>query len=664
MTNSYKEYKALVDTVLYHEKCYHAWDSPEISDFQYDILYQKLLAIEQENPDWVLSYSPSQRVGHPVIGGFKARQHKRSMLSLDNVFSQQELHRFIERTGADLAYCIEPKLDGLAISLHYKNGLLSYALTRGDGIYGEDITSNIKAVSAIPLQLLGSVPEILEVRGEIYMPKSAFHALNQQQERAGKKVFANPRNAAAGTLRQLDPNVVARRKLQFSAYSAEAEQRIANRQSTTLQKLSEWGFATSKWRLAQSFEIQSYYDQFADQRADLPYEVDGMVIKVDELTLQQRFGSTTRAPRWAVAYKFPAQAVWTTVQDIQIQVGRTGVLTPVACLQPVEVGGVVVSHATLHNQDQLQAKDVRIGDTVVVSRAGDVIPQVESVVKSRRPKDSVPYVFPTHCPACATAVLEDAVKAAIRCPAGLECSAQLLRSLEHLVSKRAFDIEGLSQQTLKQLLDAQAVCQPHHLFTLSASDLLALPLMADKRVNNLLKAIDKAKQVSLSRFIYALGIEGIGEVLAQTLAQTFGSLQCFRQATQEALIAIDDVGDILAENIIAFLEDKHNIQRIDSLIDAGVVVQDAEPIRATNSVLEGKQIVLTGTLSAMGRNAAKEALRALGARVVGSVSVKTDWVIAGENAGSKRAKAEQLGIAVVDEQQLLQWIDDYTIATQ
>ena len=662
MSTELARYQALIKTLQYHAHRYYVLDDPKLSDEEYDQNFQTLLKLEGDHPEWVNEYSPSQRVGGKTLNGFDTMAHQRPMLSLDNVFSKEELTAFLQRLKQENpVFCVEPKMDGLAVSLHYEQGKLVHALTRGDGARGEVITANIRAMASIPLQLMGEVPEKLEVRGEVYMPKAQFLALNQRQQAKQAKPFANPRNAAAGTLRQLDPSVVAERELRFACYGAHVDEALFTQHSEWLQACERWGLSTSPaWELVQGIdEIMAYRDRLLIDREGLGYEVDGVVYKLNDLALREQLGETARAPKWAIAFKFPAEQVITQVEAIEIQVGRTGALTPVARLKPIWVGGVQVANATLHNKSELARKDVRVGDSVFIRRAGDVIPEVVRVVLEQRIEDSQPFIFPNHCPVCQSEVVKDEHNVVIRCVNTQACPAQVTRGLHHFVSRKAMNIEGLSGKTLDLLYEQDIIKTSADLFSLSAEQLLPLPLMGEKRVTNLLASIEQAKQVELHQLIYALGIPDVGEVTAQHLAQHYETLPALMQAKQEDLLSVEDVGEVVSLNIQSFFEQSGNVELIQALLAAGVQPKTVVKKTQVTTPFSGKQIVLTGTFEAFSRVELKQRLQAKGAKVTSVVSAKTDWLFAGEKAGSKRAKAEALNIAILNESELLgQWSDE------
>jgi DNA ligase (NAD+) len=646
---------------------YYATDNPEVTDSEYDRLFHELKQVEADYPALLTLDSPTQRVGGQVLDKFDQVDHSTPMLSLDNVFNESEFLAFDQRvkdwlnTGEVQDYIAEPKLDGLAISLRYEKGILVQAATRGDGSIGENVTINVRTISDIPLRLAGqSIPDVIEIRGEIFMPKAGFERLNQQQIVDGKKPFVNTRNAAAGSLRQLDSKITASRPLEMICYGLGETQglsKMPETHSAAMEMIAELGCRISP-ELQQVSDVQAciaYIAQIGERRDNLPYDIDGVVFKVDDLLLQQRLGFVSRAPRWAIAHKFPAQQEITLVENIEIQVGRTGALTPVARLKPVFVGGVTVSNATLHNQDEIDRKDVRIGDTVIVRRAGDVIPEVVQVVLSKRPGEALPYRIPTECPICNSVAERVESEAVLRCTGGLYCPAQRKEAIKHFASRKAMDVDGLGDKIVEQLVDAGLINDPADLFALTIEQLAALDRMGDKSAENLVNALQVAKRTKFARFIYSLGIREVGEATARSLAMHFLTLELFKVADEAALIEIEDVGPVVAHNIVTFFNQSHNRDVIDRLLAAGVL-WPLETQVAVDSMLRGKTVVLTGTLEQLSRSEAKEKLLALGAKVAGSVSKKTDYVVAGRDAGSKRAKAESLGVTVVDETTLIEWI--------
>ncbi|MGI8473843.1 NAD-dependent DNA ligase LigA [Pectobacterium brasiliense] len=653
----------------HHEYKYHVEDAPEIPDIEYDKLMQELKALEADHPELVTSDSPTQRVGAAPLAAFEQVRHEVPMLSLDNVFDEESYLAFSKRigdrlkNGDDLTFCCELKLDGLAVSLLYEDGVLVQAATRGDGTTGENITSNIRTVAAIPLRLEGdNIPRRVEVRGEVFMKHSGFEKLNEEARRTGSKIFANPRNAAAGSLRQLDPRITAKRPLTFFCYGVgllEGGELPASHWERLMQ-FKAWGLPVSdRIKLCTGpAEVLDFYRQVEQTRSSLGFDIDGVVVKVDSLELQERLGFVARAPRWAVAFKFPAQEQLTWVRDVEFQVGRTGAITPVARLEPVAVAGVIVSNATLHNADEIERLGLQIGDRVIVRRAGDVIPQIVGIVESERPETVRPIVFPAACPVCGSDVERVEGEAVTRCTGGLICGAQRKEALKHFVSRRALDVEGMGDKIIDQLVEKEYVKTPADLFRLSAGIMTGLDRMGPKSATNLVNALEKAKSTTLARFLYALGIRDVGESTAANLAAHFGSLEALFAANEEALLEVPDVGKVVAAHVRHFLEEEHNQTVIRELTDpAGinihwpeVQVVNAEEI---DSPFAGKTVVLTGSLSVLSRDEAKDRLTALGAKVSGSVSKKTDMVIAGEAAGSKLAKAQELGIPVIDEAEMI-----------
>ncbi|PQJ67564.1 NAD-dependent DNA ligase LigA [Photobacterium angustum] len=649
----------------YHGHRYYVEDNPEIPDAEYDRMMQQLLKIEADHPEWVTVDSPSQRVGGAALEGFTQVKHEIAMLSLDNAFNDDDLRAFQKRlqdrlrSGATLSYCCEPKLDGLAVSLMYENGVLVQAATRGDGATGENITHNVRTIRAIPLKLQGDDwPERLEVRGEVFMPKKGFEALNAKALKKGDKAFANPRNAAAGSLRQLDPKITATRPLSFYAYAVGVVdgRELANTQYERLCQLKAWGLPMCpEIRKVDSIEdVISYHQSIGEKRQSLGYEIDGVVIKVDDVDTQQQLGFVARAPRWAIAYKFPAQEEMTILNNVEFQVGRTGAITPVAKLEPVFVGGVTVSNATLHNADEVARLGVMIGDTVIIRRAGDVIPQIASVVESRRPENAQAIVFPTECPVCQSKVERIEGEAVARCTGGLFCQAQRKEALKHFVSRKALDVDGCGEKVIEQLVDREMVTTPADLFKFSAGEVTVLERMGPKSAQKLVDALNASKLTTLPRFIYSLGIREVGEATAANLANYFETLESISQATKEQLIEVPDVGGIVAAHIFNFFREEHNMVVVNELQEVGIHWPEIEKIDEDVELpLDGKVVVLTGSLSQLTRSDAKAALQKLGAKVTGSVSKKTDLLVAGEAAGSKLTKAQELGIEIWDEQKLV-----------
>lgn len=668
-----EQVRELREQIRNHNYRYHVLDDPEVPDAEYDRLMRELIALEEKYPELVTPESPTQRVGAEPVAAFGTIEHKVPMLSLENAFSEDELEDFdrrvrarleIEDAGDLIYYAAEPKLDGAAVSLLYEQGRLVRGATRGDGTTGEDITHNVRTIEGVPLRLLGDgYPDVLEVRGEVFMPKAGFEAYNARALAAGEKTFVNPRNAAAGSLRQLDPKLTAQRPLDIYLYAVGYVEGgdLADRHSLILDQLQGWGLKTCPERtvvegIAGCLE---YYARIGQRRDDLPYDIDGVVYKVDSLADQRELGFVSRAPRWAIAHKFPAQEELTKVKAVEFQVGRTGALTPVARLEPVFVGGVTVSNATLHNIDELHRKDVRVGDTVIIRRAGDVIPEVVSVVKAKRAKKARRVELPTNCPVCGSAVERVEGEAVARCTGGLFCAAQRIEALKHFVSRRAMDIEGLGTKLIEQLVAGHHVRTPADLYSLSAETLASLDRMAEKSAQNLVSAIEQSKSTTLARFLFSLGIREVGEATASSLASHFGNLAALMEASHDDLLAVDDVGPIVAARITAFFAEQHNRDVIQDLIAAGVSWPDVQPADSgAGGALEGKTFVLTGTLPTMTRDEAKERIQRSGGKVVGSVSSKTSFLVAGAKAGSKLSKAQSLGVAILSEDELLDILND------
>jgi DNA ligase (NAD+) len=665
-TNIKQRASELRDLLNQYNHLYYVTDQPEVTDSEYDRLFQELKKIETDFPELLTEDSPTQRVGGKALDKFNQVTHALPMLSLDNVFDREELEAFDQRvrdwlnTSDIQRYAAEPKLDGLAISLRYEKGVLVQAATRGDGEVGEDVTANVRTISTVPLKLHGEgIPDVIEIRGEIFMPKAGFEALNSQQILEDKKPFVNPRNAAAGSLRQLDSKITASRPLEMICYGLGEIRGMTKPEShiRAMKTIAKWGCQISpELQLVEGVEgCLAYIEQLGERRDSLPYDIDGVVFKVDSYSLQERLGFVSRAPRWAIAHKFPAQQEMTVVEDIEIQVGRTGALTPVARLKPVFVGGVTVSNATLHNQDEIERKDVRVGDTVIVRRAGDVIPEVVQVVLSKRPENTVKFLMPTQCPVCQSAVERVEGNAVARCSGGLYCPAQRKEAIKHFASRKAMDIDGLGDKLVEQLVEEGLINDAADLFQLTVEKLSQLERMGEKSAINLVNALNAAKETKFSRFLYALGIREAGEATTRSLASHFLTLDALMQADETALVEIEDVGPIVAHHIVTFFQQPHNQEVIKRLLEAGIHWPEEQKI-AADSALSGKTIVLTGTLEKMSRSEAKEKLLALGAKISGSVSKKTDFVVAGRDAGSKLTKAEKLDITVVDEATLIEWL--------
>ncbi|WP_034916263.1 NAD-dependent DNA ligase LigA [Erwinia sp. 9145] len=662
---------ALHTTLRHHEYLYHVLDAPEVPDAEYDRLMQELKALEAAHPELITPDSPTQRVGAAPLSAFEQVRHEIPMLSLDNAFDEESYLAFNKRvqdrlkSTDDITFCCELKLDGVAVSLLYENGLLVSAATRGDGTTGENITANVRTIRAIPLRLYGdNIPARIEVRGEVFMPQAGFETLNEEARRTGSKVFANPRNAAAGSLRQLDPRITAKRPLTFFCYGFGLLEggEMPRTHHARLQQLQAWGLPVSdRIRLCHKpEEVLAFYRQVEADRATLGFDIDGVVIKVDSQDLQERLGFVARAPRWAIAFKFPAQEQLTTVRDVEFQVGRTGAITPVARLEPVKVAGVIVSNATLHNADEIDRLGLRIGDRVIIRRAGDVIPQVVGVVESERPDNARQVDFPTQCPICGSDVERVEGEVVARCTGGLICGAQRKGALKHFVSRRAMDVDGMGDKLIDQLVEKEYVKTAADLFRLTAGKLTGLDRMGPKSAQNLTAALDKARHTTLARFIYALGISEVGEATAANLAAHFGSLDEIINADIEALIAVQDVGKVVASHVRNFMDEESNRDVIRQLIEEGITWPAVTPIRPEeiDSPFAGKTVVLTGSLSVLSRDEAKDRLTALGAKVSGSVSKKTNMVIAGEAAGSKLAKAQELGIEIIDEAEMIRLLGE------
>lgn len=665
-----EQLETLRENIRRYDYAYYVLDDPEVPDAEYDRAMRELQALEEHHPDLVTADSPTQRVGIKSETEFREVEHILPMLSLDNAFTEEELHDFdrrvkdrLEKAGyeeSEIEYVAEPKLDGAAVSLVYENGVFTRGATRGDGRVGEEITHNLRTIEAVPLRLRGSTPpDRLEVRGEVYMPKAGFIEYNREASRRGEKPFVNPRNAAAGSLRQLDARLTAQRPLEVFFYGLGTCEglRMPDFQSETLELLRKLGFRTCpEWKTVVGIlGCLAYYEDIGQKREKLPYEIDGVVYKVNSVELQQALGQVSRAPRWALAHKFPAEEEMTVVQNVEFQVGRTGALTPVARLEPVFVGGVTVSNATLHNMDEIVRKDVRIGDTVIVRRAGDVIPEVVKVLLDRRPAKTKAVRLPKKCPVCGSDVVRAEGEVVARCIGGLYCAAQRKEAIRHFASRRALDIEGMGSKLVDQLVERELVKNPADLFELSQEDLEGLERMGKKSAENVLAALNKSKKTTFARFLYALGIREVGESTAQALADNFATLDELMAADPERLETVPDIGPIVAAHVSAFFDERHNKHVIDALLAHGVHWPAAKPRQAKpDSVFKGKTIVLTGTLGSMTRDEAKARLVELGAKVTGSVSKATDLVVVGENPGSKLTKAEALGIEVWEEQDLQQ----------
>lgn len=664
-----KKITQLRETIQYHNSLYYQNDAPEIPDAEYDRLFRELQALEQANPEYFSADSPTHRVGAAPLSEFTQVQHKIPMLSLGNAFTEEDLHAFEKRIKDRLnsedmiEYTAEPKLDGLAVSVIYENGKLVTAATRGDGQTGEDITENVRTIKSLPLALKGNFPPLLEIRGEVFMPTEGFNAMNKAAVANEEKVFANPRNAAAGSLRQLDSSVTAKRPLDIYCYSIGVHEglNLPKTHFDVLALFKTFGLPICPEikKVDSASGCWDYYQFIGDKRMSLPYEIDGVVYKVNDLTDQDELGFVSRAPRWAIAHKFPAQEEMTLLESVDFQVGRTGALTPVARLTPVNVAGVVVSNATLHNMDEIKRKDVRVGDTVIVRRAGDVIPEVARVVLEKRNSSSSQIIAePKFCPSCNSPVEKDDEQAVIRCTNSLSCDAQIKESIKHFASRKAMDIDGLGDKLVEQLVDVGLIHSIADLYVLEHEKVAELERMAEKSALNLIEAIEKSKQTTLQRFIYSLGIREVGVATAAQLANHFKTLEAIAEANHEALLEVDDVGPVVAGYIVQFFSNEiaQHIQQ--QLVDRGVQWSEIEQAPEGSQPLQGETYVITGTLSTMSRDDAKDKLQALGAKVLGSVSKKTQFLVAGEKAGSKLAKAEALGVAVLDENAFLEKIQN------
>jgi DNA ligase (NAD+) len=662
-----------------HNYRYYTLDEALIPDAEYDRLMRELQQLEAQFPELVTTDSPTQRVGAEPLSSFDQIRHEMPMLSLDNAMNETEFAAFYQRlqdrlkTTTDIELVCEPKLDGLAVSLLYENGLLVRAATRGDGQTGEDISRNVRTIKNVPLRLQGeNWPQRIEVRGEVYMPKAGFEAYNAKARASGSKVFANPRNAAAGSLRQLDSAITAQRPLEFCAYSVgivSDEFELAATHRGVLDQIQGWGIRINpETRLASGLEpALQCYRLLGEKRHQLDYEIDGSVFKVNDLALQQQLGFVARAPRWAIAFKFPALEQMTRLIGVDFQVGRTGAVTPVARLQPVQVAGVIVSNATLHNMDEVARLEVRIGDTVIIRRAGDVIPQIVSVVMAERPPQTEAIVMPDRCPVCDSLIEKVAGEAVARCTGGLVCAAQRKEAIKHFASRKALDVEGLGDKLIEQLVAANLIDSVDDLFHLTLEQLSGLERMGEKSATNVLAALDKARQTTLGRFLYALGIREVGVVTAQSLADHFGFLQAIMDASIEQLLEVSDVGTVVASHVVNFFAEAHNRTVIEQLQQAGLVWPEAEPVQPSEAdalPLAGQTAVITGTLSALSREQAKAHLQTLGVKVTGSVSAKTDFLVAGDKAGSKLTKANNLGVSVWDEARLLAVLAEHGLVVE
>ena len=642
---------------------YYVQDAPSVPDAEYDRIFKALQKLETEHPELLSTNSPTQKVGGVALSKFDQVTHQLPMLSLDNVFDSESLNDFMQRvmdksTLAETAFCIEPKLDGLAASIIYENGLLIQAATRGDGLTGENVTENVKTISNLPLRLRGeNIPSLLEVRGEVFMLKAGFNKLNEGLVKAGEKPFVNPRNAAAGSLRQLDSKVAAARPLAFYCYSVGVfEGDLADSQYARIEQLKNWGLPVSSEvkRVIGGDACHDFYTNIAEKRPSLTYEIDGVVYKVDDIALQQKMGFVARAPRWAMAYKFPAEEAVTTVENVEFQVGRTGAITPVAKLKPVFVGGVTVSNATLHNKDEIERLGILIGDVVVVRRAGDVIPQVARVVIEQRDiAKTTKILFPETCPVCDSDVERIEGEAVTRCTGGLYCEAQRKQAIKHFASRKALDIDGLGDKLVDMLVDHNLIKDPSQLFSLTVQQLSSLPRMGETSAKKLVNSLQLSKKTTLARFLYSLGIREVGEATAANLALHYKTLNALKEAGIESLKSVSDVGEIVAKHLYYFLRQDHNLEVIEQLLTAGVHWPEIKEVDVSELPLLDKTFVITGSFDAISRNDIKAALQALGAKVAGSVSKKTNTLVAGAAAGSKLAKATELGIEILDENAIL-----------
>jgi DNA ligase (NAD+) len=652
--------RELRSAIEHHNYRYHVLDDPEVSDAEYDRLLRELKALEEQHPDLITPDSPTQRVGATPVSELDEVIHAKPMLSLENAFSEEDLlsfdRRVRERLESDeqIEYAGEPKLDGLAVSFRYESGRLVQAATRGDGLRGEDVTHNVRTIKAVPIDLRGKAPALLEVRGEVFMPIAGFKAMNERALTRGEKTFVNPRNAAAGGIRQLDPRLAASRPFDVFFYGLGETQGWTPppRHTDTLQQLREWGLKTSPLtKTVRGVEgCLAYYRDIGERRASLPYEIDGVVYKVNRYVQQRELGFVARAPRWAIAHKFPAHEENTTVKDVEFQVGRTGALTPVARLEPIFVGGVTVSNATLHNMDEVRRKDVRIGDTVVVRRAGDVIPEIVKVIVDRRPASARIVELPSRCPVCGSDVEREEGEAVARCTGGLFCAAQRKEALRHFAGRRALDIDGLGSKIIDQLVESGLVRSPADLYRLSVEDLANLERMGEKSATKLADALKRSRQTTLARFLYGLGIRDVGEATAAALASHFGDLDSLQEASEEQIQEVPDVGPVVAAHVHTFFRQKHNREVIQALREQGVRwPAQKRKARAAEGALSGQTFVITGTLDSMSRDEAADRIKALGGKVSGSVSKKTSSVVVGANAGSKLQKAQELGVQTLDE---------------
>ena len=653
-----QEMRRLEEMLAYHSRLYYELDSPTMQDEEYDALFRRLTDLEKAHPELASPNSPTQRVGGRVLDAFNKVRHTVPMDSFGDIFSEEEIYDFVDKIKKDYPeadFMVERKFDGLSVSLEYENGMLVRALTRGDGIFGEDVTENIKTIKSVPIKLKGENGNLI-VRGEVYMPRKVFAKLNEKREENGEKTFANPRNAAAGSLRQLDSKICAERKLEMFIFNLQLHEEMPKRHSESLEYLKEIGFTVSpggiKCKTAK--EVVEAVKQIGDLRPALEYDTDGAVIKVDELSLRERLGSTATAPRWAVAYKYPAEIAETTLLDIDIQVGRTGVLTPRACLKSVQLAGSVVSYATLHNIDYISEKDIRIGDTVKLRKAGDIIPEIISVVPEKRPEGAVPFKMPTHCPSCGEQVWREEGEAATRC-LNPNCKSRLSRSIIHFVSRGAMNIDNLGESVIEQFIENGLINSAADLYYIKKEDIARLDRMGEKSAQNIVDAIEKSKTAGLEKLLFGLGIRHIGEKAAQTLAKKFGDIYALASANEEELLKVDDIGAESAKSVVRFFAGEQVTQLIERLVAAGVSVESAE--KPLGNALEGKTVVVTGTLPTLKRAEAEALIRLHGGTASGSVSKKTSYLLCGTDAGSKLTKAESLGIPVINEEEFLRMIE-------
>jgi DNA ligase (NAD+) len=665
-----EEHSRLVEVINGYNYQYYVLDNPSVTDSEYDRLIKRIISIETNYPECITQESPTQRVGGEPLSSFTQIKHSVPMLSLDNAFTDTELIDFDRRVKerlnslSDIEFVCEPKLDGTAVSILYRQGHLAYAATRGDGSTGEDITANVRTIRSVPIKLRGShIPDVLEVRGEIFMPRNGFEDFNKKASLNGDKPFVNPRNAAAGSLRQLDPKITASRPLDICAYSVgqlEGKAKPTSHKSM-LESLSLWGFKINPFvEVVEGIaSCIDYYEKMANKRDNLPYDIDGIVFKVNDLSLQQRLGFVAKAPRWAIARKFPAQEEMTRLIGVEFQVGRTGAITPVARLEPVFVGGVTVSNSSLHNGDEIKRLGVRIGDTVIIRRAGDVIPQISKVVFERRPPEARKIIFPERCPVCLSAVQKSDGEAVARCSGGLFCGAQIKEAIKHFASRKAMDIDGLGDKLVDLLVEKSVIFSVADLYDISLEKLIVLERMGEKSARNLIGAIERSKNTTLAKFLYALGIREVGEATANTLAINFGSIEKISQASSDDLEDIDDIGPIVAGHIVNFFKNPDNVSIISALYEAGVSWKDVDLENIKESPLADQTWVLTGGLESMSRAEAKDILQSLGAKVGSSVSAKTSQVVAGSGAGSKLKKAESFGISVMSEDQFMVFLKDH-----